>query len=113
MLADWTQPREQRRPLSVGADSPAPASAVAVPRYLLRGVGRDAHFEYEVRVSLPGERYTIYRRYQRFRELQRYVTQRYGQPAAAVKLPPAKLFGRTSEKLAVERRGQLEVRTII
>ena len=81
-----------------------------MPRYILRGAGRDAHFEYEVRLCAGGERYTLYRRYQRFRELHRYVAQRYGAPAAgAARLPPAKLFGRTSETLANERRGQLEV----
>ena len=79
---------------------------------MLRGAGRDAHFEYEVRLCVAGERYTLYRRYQRFRELQRYVRQRYGESAAAsARLPPAKLFGRTSETLANERRGQLEVST--
>ncbi|XP_037073057.1 kinesin-like protein Klp98A [Pollicipes pollicipes] len=94
--------------LAGGESSPSPATAVAVPRFLLRGVGRDAHFEYEVRVTVPGERYTIYRRYQRFRDLQKYTVQRYGEPASAARLPPARLFGRTSEALATERRGQLE-----
>ncbi|KAF0302772.1 Kinesin-like protein KIF16B [Amphibalanus amphitrite] len=92
-----------------GSDSPPPASVVTVPRYVLRGAGRDAHFEYEIRLCAGGERYTLYRRFQRFRELHRYVAQRYGeQAAAAARLPPAKLFGRTSETLANERRGQLE-----
>ncbi|KAF0314023.1 Kinesin-like protein KIF16B [Amphibalanus amphitrite] len=92
-----------------GSDSPPPASVVTVPRYVLRGAGRDAHFEYEIRLCAGGERYTLYRRFQRFRELHRYVAQRYGEQAtAAVRLPPAKLFGRTSETLANERRGQLE-----
>jgi kinesin family protein 16B len=51
---------------------------VSVPSYLLRGAGAGTHYEYEVRVSVGGARWTLLRRYKRFRELHLDMRSKYG-----------------------------------
>jgi hypothetical protein len=51
---------------------------VSVPSYLLRGAGAGTHYEYEVRVSVGGTRWTLLRRYKRFRELHLAMRSKYG-----------------------------------
>jgi hypothetical protein len=82
---------------------------VSVPSYLLRGAGSNTHFEYEVRVSVSGARWTLLRRYKRFRELHLDMRARYGIQVDALPFPPRKFFAKNSENVAKQRRRQLEV----
>ncbi|CAL8270864.1 unnamed protein product [Gadus morhua 'NCC'] len=50
---------------------------VNVPRYLLRGQGKDEHYEYEVKISVGDETWTVFRRYSRFREMHRSLKMKY------------------------------------
>ncbi|XP_059477576.1 kinesin-like protein Klp98A isoform X2 [Neocloeon triangulifer] len=82
---------------------------VSVPSYLLRGAGSGTHYEYEVRVSVAGARWTLLRRYKRFRELHMDMKARYGVQIEALPFPPRKFFTKNSEAVAKQRRRQLEV----
>lgn len=83
---------------------------VTIPSFVLRGNGSSTHFEYEVAICTPYERWSVLRRYQRFRDLYSYMTRKYGTRIEQIHFPPKKFFGRRSEKLAKERQKLLEVR---
>lgn len=51
---------------------------ISIPTYVLRGAGSKTHFEYEVRINVQGERWSILRRYRRFRELHLTMRSKYG-----------------------------------
>lgn len=51
---------------------------ISVPSYVIRGAGKQTHYEYEVRIVLPGDKWTIMRRYRRFRELYLSMKNSYG-----------------------------------
>lgn len=53
--------------------------SVSIPTYVMRGVGSQTHHEYEVRITVGHERYTILRRYNRFRELHSEMMHKYGE----------------------------------
>lgn len=53
-------------------------SWVRVPSFVLRGVGRQARYEYEVRLYTEEESWVLMRRYQRFRELHLSMCAKYG-----------------------------------
>ncbi|CAG2248118.1 KIF16B [Mytilus edulis] len=46
-----------------------PALSITIPAYRLQGYGSDEHYAYEVQIAVGEERWTIYRRYSRFRDL--------------------------------------------
>lgn len=80
---------------------------VSVPAFVLRGYGGDSHYEYEVKISLLGETWIVFRRYRRFREMQQYMKAKY--PATSkIPFPPKRFFGNKSEKVVAQRRKQLE-----
>nr|CAD7257427.1 unnamed protein product [Timema shepardi] len=81
---------------------------VQVPSYVLRGASSSTHYEYEVQVIMAGERWTLLRRYKRFRELHLTMKNKYGSPVAALPFPPRHFFSKTSESLARKRRKLLE-----
>uniref|UniRef100_A0A3Q2XT20 PX domain-containing protein n=1 Tax=Hippocampus comes TaxID=109280 RepID=A0A3Q2XT20_HIPCM len=83
------------------------AIRVDIPRYVLRGQGKDEHFEFEVKMSVEDETWTVFRRYSRFRELRKRLSSKYPQ-LAALEFPPKKIFGNKDERVAAERRNQLE-----
>uniref|UniRef100_A0A8D8RF75 Kinesin-like protein n=3 Tax=Cacopsylla melanoneura TaxID=428564 RepID=A0A8D8RF75_9HEMI len=90
-------------------DSDPNELSVIIPTYVMRGVGTQTHHEYEVRIAVGHERYTIMRRYNRFRELHEEMMHKYGEQVAALLFPPKKFsLLRRSEALARERRPQLE-----
>ncbi|CAG2246754.1 KIF16B [Mytilus edulis] len=75
-----------------------PALSITIPAYRLQGYGSDEHYAYEVQIAVGEERWTIYRRYSRFRDLHqewKNITYR-------------KLL-RKQEKIAMDRQLQLEV----
>ncbi|CAL8334143.1 unnamed protein product [Lota lota] len=80
---------------------------VSVPRYLLRGQGKDEHFEFEVKITVGGDTWAVFRRYSRFREMHRSLRLKYPE-LGALEFPPKKLFGNRDERMIAERRGHLE-----
>uniref|UniRef100_A0A3P8UNA0 PX domain-containing protein n=1 Tax=Cynoglossus semilaevis TaxID=244447 RepID=A0A3P8UNA0_CYNSE len=95
------------RPLvSSGAALQEPVR-VTIPRYVLRGQGKDEHFEYEVKISVMDETWTVFRRYSRFREMHFSLKMKYPE-LAALEFPPKKLFGNRDERMVAERRCHLE-----
>ncbi|KAG0427053.1 hypothetical protein HPB47_025870, partial [Ixodes persulcatus] len=50
---------------------------ISIPSYTLRGSGSNAHIEYEVKVVVMDDSWTLYRRYKRFRELHDYMKLKY------------------------------------
>uniref|UniRef100_A0A672Z8H4 Kinesin family member 16Ba n=1 Tax=Sphaeramia orbicularis TaxID=375764 RepID=A0A672Z8H4_9TELE len=95
------------RPLvssSTGVQDPV---KVSIPRYVLRGQGKDEHFEFEVKITVMDESWTVFRRYSRFREMHKSLKLKYPE-LAALEFPPKKLFGNRDERMVAERRTQLE-----
>lgn len=52
---------------------------ISVPSYVIRGAGKHTHFEYEIRITLPDDKWTLMRRYSRFRELHISLKNLYGE----------------------------------
>ncbi|CAG2062536.1 unnamed protein product [Timema podura] len=77
---------------------------VQVPSYVLRGASSSTHYEYEVQVIMAGERWTLLRRYKRFRELHLTMKNKW-QPCHSL---PGISYSKTSESLARQRRKLLE-----
>ncbi|XP_028297906.1 kinesin-like protein KIF16B isoform X2 [Gouania willdenowi] len=50
---------------------------VSIPRYVLRGQGKDEHFEFEVKINVGDETWTVFRRYSRFREMHHSLKSKY------------------------------------
>ncbi|XP_037103976.1 kinesin-like protein KIF16B isoform X2 [Syngnathus acus] len=106
-------PEPSRHQCGSGVAEPPPLCAgegsvrVNIPRYVLRGQGKDEHFEFEVKMSVKDETWTVFRRYSRFRELHKSLKSKYPQ-LAILDFPPKKLFGNKDEKMVAERRNQLE-----
>uniref|UniRef100_A0A224YS54 Kinesin family member 16B n=1 Tax=Rhipicephalus zambeziensis TaxID=60191 RepID=A0A224YS54_9ACAR len=82
---------------------------ISIPSYTLRGSGSNAHIEYEVKVVVMDDSWTLYRRYKRFRELHDYMKLKYGRKLTLPYFPPKLLFGNKSQRLVEERRKLLEV----
>ncbi|XP_077460610.1 kinesin-like protein KIF16B [Stigmatopora argus] len=80
---------------------------INIPRYVLRGQGKDEHFEFEVKVSVKDDTWTVFRRYSRFREMHKSLKSKYPQ-LATLEFPPKKIFGNKDERMVDERRNRLE-----
>uniref|UniRef100_A0A3Q3AB52 Kinesin-like protein KIF16B n=1 Tax=Kryptolebias marmoratus TaxID=37003 RepID=A0A3Q3AB52_KRYMA len=80
---------------------------ISIPRYVLRGQGKDEHFEFEVKVTVMEDTWTVFRRYSRFREMHKSLKFKYPE-LAALEFPPKKLFGNRDERMVSERRSHLE-----
>ncbi|XP_028827820.1 kinesin-like protein KIF16B isoform X2 [Denticeps clupeoides] len=80
---------------------------ISIPRYVLRGQGKDEHFEFEVKITVLDEMWTVFRRYSRFREMHKTLKLKYPE-LAALEFPPKKLFGNRDERMVAERRNHLE-----
>ena len=50
---------------------------ISVPSYIIRGAGTASHYEYEVRIVVQDDSWTLLRRYRRFRELYNSMRQKY------------------------------------
>ncbi|CAJ1052893.1 kinesin-like protein KIF16B isoform X7 [Xyrichtys novacula] len=95
------------RPPGTSADSLQEPVKISIPRYVLRGQGKDEHFEFEVKITVNDEMWTVFRRYSRFREMHKGLKLKYPE-LAALEFPPKKLFGNRDERMVAERRNQLE-----
>ncbi|XP_061079150.1 kinesin-like protein KIF16B [Conger conger] len=65
------------RPLAPGPDGTRDLVRVGIPRYVLRGQGKDEHYEFEVKITVSDETWTVFRRYSRFREMHKTLKQKY------------------------------------
>uniref|UniRef100_A0A4W4GFP1 Kinesin-like protein KIF16B n=1 Tax=Electrophorus electricus TaxID=8005 RepID=A0A4W4GFP1_ELEEL len=80
---------------------------ISIPRYVLCGQGKDEHYEFEVKITVLDETWTVFRRYSRFREMHKSLKMKYPE-LAVLEFPPKKLFGNRDEKVVAERRNHLE-----
>ncbi|XP_050295479.1 kinesin-like protein Klp98A [Anthonomus grandis grandis] len=83
-------------------------SIINISGYHLRGAGTKTHYEYEVRIWTVDDRWTILRRYTRFRDLHIAMKARYKEKVAAISFPSKTLFANT-EAVAQSRKRQLEL----
>ncbi|XP_022530252.2 kinesin-like protein KIF16B isoform X1 [Astyanax mexicanus] len=81
---------------------------ISIPRYVLRGQGKDEHYEFEVKITVLDETWTVFRRYSRFREMHKSLKMKYPE-LGALEFPPKKLFGNRDERMVAERRNHLEL----
>nr|XP_029729746.1 LOW QUALITY PROTEIN: kinesin-like protein Klp98A [Aedes albopictus] len=81
---------------------------INVPTYIIRGAGKQTHYEYEVKLNLPDDRWTLLRRYSRFRELHLKMKKEYGEKVTNIPFPRRELFASNTESVAKTRRRQLE-----
>lgn len=51
---------------------------ITIPTFVMRGAGKQTHYEYEVRIIVPDGKLCILRRYSRFRELHMSMKNLYG-----------------------------------
>nr|XP_028578107.1 kinesin-like protein KIF16B isoform X5 [Podarcis muralis] len=82
---------------------------ISIPRYVLCGQGMDEHCEYEIKISVLDETWTVFRRYSRFREMHQTLKLKYPE-LAMLEFPPKKLFGNKDERVIAERRNHLEIK---
>ncbi|KAL3874464.1 hypothetical protein ACJMK2_037473 [Sinanodonta woodiana] len=87
-------------------DMPAPSINISIPSYRLQSYGSDTHYEYEVKIVIGEDVWTIYRRYSRFRQFHHELRKRYPEVNSLV-FPSKKLFSK-NEKVSSERQKQLE-----
>lgn len=95
------------RSLEIGPNNLKDPIKISIPRYVLRGQGKDEHYEFEVKITILDETWTVFRRYSRFRELHRTMKIKYPE-IASLEFPPKKLFGNRDERVIAERQSHLE-----
>lgn len=59
---------------------------ITIPGFVLRGAGKQTHYEYEVRICLADGRLSILRRYSRFRQLHLSMKDCYGPKVSCYKI---------------------------
>lgn len=99
--------RMYSRSLGANPDNLKDPIKISIPRYVLCGQGKDEHFEFEVKISVLDETWTVFRRYSRFREMHKTLKLKYAE-LATLEFPPKKLFGNKDERVVAERRTHLE-----
>ncbi|KAM3931346.1 kinesin-like protein KIF16B isoform 2-T2 [Leptodactylus fuscus] len=95
------------RSLGVNPDDLMDPVKVTIPRYVLCGQGKDEHYEFEIKITVLEETWTVFRRYSRFREMHKTFKLKYPE-LNTLEFPPKKLFGNKDERVIAERRSQLE-----
>ncbi|XP_067029065.1 kinesin-like protein KIF16B isoform X1 [Acropora muricata] len=80
---------------------------VCIPRYILRGLGRDSYHVFEVKSTIGGDTWSVYRRYRKFRELHKSMRKHYHE-VGALEFPNRRFFGNRAEEFVRARRAQLE-----
>ncbi|CAH0550729.1 unnamed protein product [Brassicogethes aeneus] len=83
-------------------------SIVGIVGYCIRGAGAKTHYEYELRICTVDDRWTILRRYSRFRDLHLAMKMRYKDKVSAIPFPGKQLFS-NNEMVASTRKRQLEL----
>ncbi|KAE8600956.1 hypothetical protein XENTR_v10013475 [Xenopus tropicalis] len=95
------------RSLGVNPDDLTDPVRISIPRYALCGQGKDEHYEFEIKITVLEETWTVFRRYSRFREMHKTFRLKYPE-LIALEFPPKKLFGNKDERVIAERRTHLE-----
>ncbi|NXN16315.1 KI16B protein, partial [Indicator maculatus] len=95
------------RSLGANPDDLKDPIKISIPRYVLCGQGKDEHYEFEIKITVLDETWTVFRRYSRFREMHRTLKLKYPE-LASLEFPPKKLFGNKDERVIAERRSHLE-----
>ncbi|XP_052506563.1 kinesin-like protein KIF16B isoform X2 [Budorcas taxicolor] len=95
------------RSLGANPDDLKDPIKISIPRYVLCGQGKDEHFEFEVKITVLDETWTVFRRYSRFREMHKTLKLKHAE-LVTLEFPPKKLFGNKDERVIAERRSQLE-----
>ncbi|XP_068931547.1 kinesin-like protein KIF16B isoform X4 [Petaurus breviceps papuanus] len=95
------------RSLGVNPDDLKDPIKISIPRYVLCGQGKDEHYEFEIKITVLDETWTVFRRYSRFREMHKTLKLKYPE-LATLEFPPKKLFGNKDERVIAERRSHLE-----
>eukprot|EP00070_Physeter_catodon_P048196 XP_028355090.1 kinesin-like protein KIF16B isoform X3 [Physeter catodon] len=67
------------RSLGANPDNLKDPIKISIPRYVLCGQGKDEHFEFEVKITVLGETWTVFRRYSRFREMHKTLKLKYAE----------------------------------
>uniref|UniRef100_A0A8B9T171 Kinesin family member 16B n=1 Tax=Anas platyrhynchos TaxID=8839 RepID=A0A8B9T171_ANAPL len=96
------------RSLGANPDDLKDPIKISIPRYVLCGQGKDEHYEFEIKITVLDETWTVFRRYSRFREMHKTLKLKYPE-LATLEFPPKKLFGNKDERVIAERRSHLEV----
>ncbi|KAM6365832.1 LOW QUALITY PROTEIN: kinesin-like protein KIF16B [Alca torda] len=94
------------RSLGANPDNLKDPIKISIPRYVLCGQGKDEHYEFEIKITVLDETWTVFRRYSRFREMHK-IKLKYPE-LATLEFPPKKLFGNKDERVIAERRSHLE-----
>ncbi|KAL6030331.1 hypothetical protein STEG23_019278, partial [Scotinomys teguina] len=71
--------RMYSRSLGANPDDLKDPIKISIPRYVLCGQGKDEHFEFEVKISVLDETWTVFRRYSRFREMHKTLKLKYAE----------------------------------
>ncbi|XP_059561474.1 kinesin-like protein KIF16B isoform X4 [Myotis daubentonii] len=67
------------RSLGASPDDLKDPIKISIPRYVLCGQGKDEHFEFEVKITVLDETWTVFRRYSRFREMHKTLKLKYAE----------------------------------
>ncbi|OXB63744.1 hypothetical protein ASZ78_003141 [Callipepla squamata] len=65
------------RSLGANPDDLKDPIKISIPRYVLCGQGKDEHYEFEIKMTVLDETWTVFRRYSRFREMHRTLKLKY------------------------------------
>ncbi|NWR69987.1 KI16B protein, partial [Centropus unirufus] len=95
------------RSLGANPDDLKDPIKISIPRYVLCGQGKDEHYEFEIKITVLDETWTVFRRYSRFREMHKTLKLKYPE-LATLEFPPKNLFGNKDERVIAERRSHLE-----
>ncbi|XP_068251321.1 kinesin-like protein KIF16B isoform X1 [Nyctibius grandis] len=95
------------RSLGANPDDLKDPIKISIPRYVLCGQGKDEHYEFEIKITVLDETWTVFRRYSRFRQMHKTLKLKYPE-LATLEFPPKKLFGNKDERVIAERRSHLE-----
>lgn len=80
---------------------------IAIPTFILSGVGSTSHVEYQVVIYTLDAQWTVMRRFRQFRDLHMAMTNVYGPLITALPFPSRRIFGNKSESVSGERQKQL------
>ncbi|ROL46532.1 Kinesin-like protein KIF16B [Anabarilius grahami] len=64
-------------PLDPSPESLRDPVKISIPRYVRCGQGKDEHFEFEVKITVLDETWSVFRRYSRFREMHKSLKLKY------------------------------------
>ncbi|KAK9707912.1 PX domain [Popillia japonica] len=81
---------------------------INISSYCIRGAGSRTHYEYDVRICTVDDRWSVLRRYSRFRDLHIAMKARYGDQIGKIPFPSKQLFS-NSESVAQSRKKQLQM----